>query len=118
MTMAEEASLVEYSQREPRWSAIAAKQAQEFVIFLLVVLLLAVTNPAHESHKQAIRDDVFRQAPLLSMLGVGRLMAWMTEYRSLVVVSYTTVDGRLASVGALGQVWSQVWIAPNSAVRR
>jgi len=113
MTMAEEASLVEYSQREPRWSAIAAKQAQEFVIFLLVVLLLAVTNPAHESHKQAIRDDVFRQAPLFSMLGFGRLVAWMTEYRSLVVISYTTVDGRLASVGALGQVW----IAPNSAVR-
>jgi len=48
------------------------------------------------------------------MLGFGRLMAWMTEYRSLVVISYTTVDGRLASVGALGQVW----IAPNSAVRR
>ena|SRR5437667_10723164 len=113
MTKVEEASLVEYSQREPRWSAVAAKQAQEFVIFLLVVLLLAVTNPAHESHKQAIRDD-FRQAPLFSMLGFGHLMAWMTEYRSLVVISYTTVDGRLASVGALGQVW----IAPNSAVRR
>ena len=103
MTMAEEASLAECSQREPRWAA--AKQAQELVISLLIVLVLAVTNPPHESHKEAIRDEVFRQTPLLSMLGIGRLVAWMTEYQSLVVISYTTVDGRLASVGALGQVW-------------
>ena len=49
MTMAEEASLVEYSQREPRWSAIAAKQAQEFVIFLVVLLLAVDQSRSRES---------------------------------------------------------------------
>lgn len=62
-------------------------------------------NPSPERHRAGIREAVAERSPLAGALGVGALAAFASSYRSLGVASYTTVKGRVLSVGALGVVY-------------
>lgn len=61
-------------------------------------------NPSPERHRDRIRAAVEERSPLAGALGVGALRAFVSEYHSLGVASYTTVGDETLSVGALGLV--------------
>ena len=75
-----------------------------------VVLVLATLgaafalNPSAERHRDAVRRSVADSSPIAGALGVGKLTAFVSTYRSLGVVSYTAIDDHVVSVGAFGVV--------------
>ena len=62
-------------------------------------------NPSPETHRARIKDAVAERSPLAGLLGVGALKAMTSEYHSLGVASYTTLNEHTLSVGALGVVF-------------
>jgi len=62
------------------------------------------TNPAPDAHRARIREAVAERSPLAGVLGIGAITAFSSSYHSWVLASYTTVNGRVASIGALGAV--------------
>lgn len=61
-------------------------------------------NPSPEQHRAKIKEAIAERSPVAGALGIGALMAFTSTYHSLGVASYTTVNDRTASVGALGMV--------------
>jgi len=66
---------------------------------------LFVLNPSADQHRSRIQEAVAERSPLAGVLGVGALAAFTSTYHPLGVASYTTVNGRTLSVGALGMVF-------------
>lgn len=64
-----------------------------------------VLNPSPEQHRAKIKEAIAERSPLAGALGLGALTAFTSTYHPLGVASYTTVDGRTVSVGALGMVF-------------
>ena len=62
-------------------------------------------NPSPEQHRAKIREAVAERSPLAGALGVGAITAFVSNYHPLGVASYTTVDGRVVSIGAFGTVF-------------
>ncbi len=62
-------------------------------------------NPSPEQHREKIKAAVAERSPLAGALGLGALAAFTSTYHPLGVASYTTVNGRTASVGAFGMVF-------------
>ncbi len=63
-------------------------------------------NPTLEQHQAKIRGAVAEQQPLAGALGLGLLQSWTARYHSLGVVSYTTNEERVLSVGGFGLVFA------------
>ena len=61
-------------------------------------------NPSAEKHRDNIKAAVSERSPLAGALGLGALAAFTSTYHPLGVTSYTTVNDRVVSVGALGVV--------------
>ncbi len=64
-----------------------------------------VFNPSPEQHRAEIRQAIAERSPIAGARGVGALKAFVSTYHPLGVASYTTVNGRTASVGAFGMVF-------------
>ncbi|HEY5635227.1 MAG TPA: hypothetical protein VIT02_15840 [Burkholderiaceae bacterium] len=64
-----------------------------------------VLNPTPEQHRAKIREAVAERSPLAGALGVGAITAFVSNYHPLGVASYTTVDGRVVSIGAFATVF-------------
>ena len=62
-------------------------------------------NPSPDRHRARIEQAVAERSPLAGALGIGALKAFASEYHSLGVASYTTVNDRTLSIGALGLVF-------------
>jgi hypothetical protein len=62
-------------------------------------------NPSPERHRAKIKETIAERSPVAGMLGMGALTAFVSNYHSLGVASYTSVDGRTMSVGLLGMVF-------------
>jgi len=62
-------------------------------------------NPSPEQHRDKIKASVAERNPLAGALGLRALAAFTSAYYPLGVPSYTTVNGRTASVGAFGTVF-------------
>lgn len=76
-----------------------------FLIVAAAVAVLAVfTNPSPERHRAKIKEAVSERSPIAGALGLGSLAAFASTYHPLGVASYTTVNGRTASIGAFGMV--------------
>ncbi|WP_232351845.1 hypothetical protein [Inhella proteolytica] len=69
-----------------------------------VVAAAVLFNPSPERHRTQIKQAVAERNQLAAMLRLGDVAAFVSSYHSLGVASYTTVNGRLLSVGALGVV--------------
>jgi hypothetical protein len=81
------------------------RKATATVLVLAVAVLAALAfNPGPETHRTRIREAVGERSPIAGALGLGRLAAFASNYHSLGVASYTTVNGRTASWGAFGLV--------------
>jgi hypothetical protein len=75
------------------------------LVVLGIAILLAVTNPSVETHRDAIAREFEQEHPLAGAVGLGALGAQLSEYHSAVLGSYTTVGDEVRSIGALGMVW-------------
>ena len=78
----------------PKTAVVAAVTTAAFVF-----------NPSPEQHRAEIRETIAERSPIAGALGVGALTAFVSTYHPLGVASYTTVNGRTASVGAFGMVF-------------
>jgi hypothetical protein len=71
----------------------------------VIVALAFVLNPSPQKHREAIAARTAERSPLAGALGLGHLAAFVSDYHSLGVASYTSVNGKIASWGALGVVF-------------
>jgi hypothetical protein len=76
-----------------------------FLAGALSLGLAVVLNPSPAQHQARIKAAVAERSPLAALLRLGDLAAFVSNYHSLGVASYTTAKGRVLSVGALGIVW-------------
>lgn len=80
------------------------KRVSPLIVLLLVLILLAVTNPSVEKHRSAVNESVGKQSKVAGALGVGSLFSRLFTYRDYVFFSLTTYEGKVRSVGLLGFV--------------
>lgn len=62
-------------------------------------------NPSAERHRDKIKTALAERSQLNAALGVGALTAFVSNYHSLGVASYTTAGDKTLSFGALGMVF-------------
>ena len=75
------------------------------VVAAAVTVAASLLNPSPEQHRAKIREAIAERSPLAGALGIGALTAFTSTYHPLGVASYTTVNDRTVSVGALGMVF-------------
>lgn len=75
------------------------------IIGAAVAVLAFALNPSPESHRAKIKNAVAERSPIAGMLGVGALTAFASSYHSVGVASYTKVEDRVVTIGALGMVF-------------
>jgi len=75
------------------------------VTIIVLVALAFVLNPSPERHREKIKEAIAERSPLAGALGVGAVTAFVTNYHSLGVASYTKVGDRVVSVGLFGMVF-------------
>jgi len=81
-----------------------------------VVLLLGLAfifNPSAEKHRAAIKQAVAERSPTAGALGFGAIAAHATSYHSWGFCSYSTLNERVVSVGALGMVHVRALLPPK-----
>lgn len=80
-------------------------KAVKLAIGLAVIAGIAVlTNPSPERHREQIKSQLSERSTLSKVLLVGPLTAFASNYHTVGVASYTTVNERTVSVGAFGVV--------------
>jgi hypothetical protein len=62
-------------------------------------------NPSAERHRDKIKTALAERSQLNAAFGVGALTAFVSNYHSLGVASYTTAGDKTLSVGVLGMVF-------------
>ena len=77
----------------------------QVVVGLLLLILLAVTNPSLQKHRQAISADFASEHEVAGALGVGVVYSTLFRYRDYVFFSLTRYEGKIRSAGALGFVY-------------
>ena len=75
------------------------------VVAAAVTAAAFLLTPSPEQHRTRIKEAIAERSPLAGALGMGALTAFASTYHSRGVASYTTVNERIASVGALGMVY-------------
>jgi len=75
------------------------------LVGLGIAILLAVTNPSEQAHREAMAREFAQARPLAGAVGLGALGAQLPVYHSAVFGSYLTSDGEIRSIGVVGMVW-------------
>lgn len=75
------------------------------VVVAAVIALAFVLNPSPERHRARIQQAVGERSPIAGLLGLGSLTAFVSNYHTLGVASYTTAGDRVLSVGVFGIVF-------------
>ncbi len=81
-----------------------AKSIKLIIVLSVIAVAAALLNPSAEAHRNRMKEAIAERSQLEKVLGVGALTAFASRYHSLGVASYTTVNEKLTSVGALGFV--------------
>lgn len=71
----------------------------------IFVAAAALLNPTPDQHRAKIKQAVAERNRLAALLHLGDLAALVSNYHSLGLASYTTVNDKVLSVGALGFVY-------------
>jgi hypothetical protein len=75
-------------------------------LFLAVlVAAAALSNPSPVQHRTKIAQVIAERSPLSAILHLGDLTAFVSNYHSVGVASYTTRDEKLLTLGAFGFVY-------------
>ncbi len=80
------------------------KALAPFAILALVLAVAAATNPSPTAHREKIRQGTAERSPLAGVLGAGHVSAFVSEYHSAGLVSWTKVGEDTMTVGAFGIV--------------
>jgi hypothetical protein len=78
---------------------------------VVVAIVLLVTNPSHEAHKQTVYTSMATEATNSEMLGkiavdvLGKTDVVPLQYNNYFVFSTTTLNGETRSIGILSRVW-------------
>jgi hypothetical protein len=83
----------------------ASRALQITATLAVLVAAAALLNPSAEQHRKRIQDAVAERSPLAGALGVGALAAFVSNYHSVGLASYTSIRGRTVSVGFMGMVF-------------
>lgn len=115
--------------------AVRRAGAHGWWILAGIAALLAVTNPATESHSDALRREVrsaMRREMDREAKGAGRIataalqhfggdavidLLLDVEYENFILFSRATMDGAVVSVGVLGNVFVQLELPQNGKRR-
>lgn len=62
-------------------------------------------NPSPEKHREKIKQVIAERSQIERVLGIGHLTSFVSQYHSLGVGSYTTVNDKPTSAGAFGMVF-------------
>lgn len=81
------------------------RTVKTLAIAAAIVILAVVLNPSAEKHRTTIKTATAERSPLQAVLGVGVLTAFVSNYHSIGVASYTVVDDKLVTIGAFGMVF-------------
>lgn len=75
------------------------------IVAAAVIGAAFLLNPSPDQHREQIKQAIAERSPVAGVLGLGALAAFTSTYHPLGVASYTTVNGRTASIGLLGMVF-------------
>lgn len=75
------------------------------IVAAAVTAAAFLLNPSAEQHREKIKQAIADRSPIAGALGIGALTAFTSTYHPLGVASYTTVNERTVSIGALGMVF-------------
>jgi hypothetical protein len=81
------------------------KTLLQAIVVVLVLILLAVTNPSKEAHQKAFGQKVGREHGVVGKFG-GEVYSGLFTYRDYVFFSLTRYDGKIKTVGILGMVFT------------
>ncbi|MFO1253673.1 MAG: hypothetical protein U1E77_21630 [Inhella sp.] len=70
----------------------------------VLIAAAALFNPSAEQHRSQIKKVMAERSQIAALLRLGDMAAFVSNYHSLGLASYTTVNGKLLSVGAVGVV--------------
>jgi hypothetical protein len=85
---------------------MALKRLFTSILVLAAFVLLAfLLNPSPERHRQKIKEAIAERSPIAGALGMGALTAFVSQYHSLGVASYTMAGDKRLSWGAFGIVF-------------
>ena len=71
----------------------ASKALQALAAVAVLVAAAALLNPSAERHRSQIQKTLAERSPLAGALGLGALAAFVSNYHSLGVASYTSIRG-------------------------
>ena len=70
-----------------------------------VIALAFALNPSPEKHRGTIKKVIAERSQIERVLGIGHLTSFVSQYHSLGIGSYTTVNDKLTSAGTFGMVF-------------
>lgn len=70
-----------------------------------VIALAFALNPSPEKHRDKIKQVIAERSQIERVLGIGHLTSFVSQYHSLGVGSYATVNDKITSAGAFGMVF-------------
>jgi len=76
-----------------------------FVAGVLTVVLAIALNPSAERHRDKIKESMAERSKVAAVLQLGSLKAFVSNYHTLGVASYTTINDKMQSFGLLGMVF-------------
>lgn len=82
-----------------------SKKTTIAIVAAVSVVAAVVLNPSPERHREKIKDAIAGRSQLESVLGIGHLTAFASQYHSVGIASYTTVNDKTTSIGVFGMVF-------------
>ncbi len=81
------------------------KTVKTFIAVAIAIALAFSLNPPAEKHRDKIKTAIAERSQIARVLGIGHLTSFVSQYHSLGVGSYTTVNDKITSIGAFGMVF-------------
>lgn len=78
---------------------------KSLIVLAVAAVLAFASNPSPERHREKIKETLSQRNQLSQVLGIGALTAFVSNYHSVGLGSYSMVNGKLVSVGAYGMVF-------------
>jgi hypothetical protein len=83
---------------------MSSKAITSAIVTAALFVAAIALNPSAQKHREKIRQATADRHPVAGALGLGALKAFVSNYHSWGVASYTTANERVISVGAFGMV--------------
>lgn len=81
------------------------KSMKTLIAVAIAIALAFALNPSAEKHRDKIKTAIAERSQIERVLGIGQLTSFVSQYHSLGVASYTTVNEKVTSIGVFGMVF-------------